>query len=221
MAISYVSVSDSGYQTGAATYDWIHTSGGTNRFLAVDVAILSVPGTVVSNVTFSGVSLSFIGAKSTVSGAGRIESWGLKNPPAGDFHIIVTLSAAVAGAGFAVSYGSVDQTTPTEAYNSAQATNVGAADATVDVTPTVSGSWVHAACATDDTSITANQTTRNNITGALGSGADEDTGPIAPAALTTVSYTNVGALATWAIGGYAIRPLVTAPATVLKPQAWL
>src|ERR1019366_5497518 len=79
------------------------------------------------------------------------------------------------------------------------------------VTPVANNTWIHAAVATDDSSITANQTSRNNVTGATGSGADEDTGPISPAAATVVSYTNVGAAQTWAIGGYAIRPTSARP----------
>jgi hypothetical protein len=127
-------------------------------------------------------------------------------PAIGTNAIAVSLSATCISAGTAVSYTGVDQTTATEAFNSDQATNVGAADATVNITPIAANAWVHGVVATDDTSITANQTSRNNVTGAGGSGADEDTGPVVTPAATAISYTGVGALATWAIGGYAIRP---------------
>lgn len=161
--------------------------------------------------------MTFIGAQSTVSAIGRVESWGLVAPTAGTKQIQVNLSGSIASASCAVSYTGVHQTSPYESFNSAQATNVGAADATVTITPAADSTWIHAAVATDDTAITANQTTRNNVTGAGGSGADEDTGPISPAAATAMSYTNVGALATWAIAGYAIRP-VAAPS--LLASGW-
>lgn len=208
--VTFDAASNSGYQTAQSTYTWNHTCAGSNRFLAVDVAILSVPGTTVLSITYAGVALYKIGAQSTVSGAGRVECWGLAAPTLGTNAIIVTLSASVGSAGTAVSYSGVQQTSPDEGFNSAQATNVGAADATVSVTTVADGDWVHGALATDDTAVTANQTTRNNVTGALGSGADEDTGPQTPAGAVTVSYTAVGALATWAIAGYGIRPATAA-----------
>lgn len=205
--IVFDAASNSGYQAAASSYNWNHTCTGQQRFLAVDISLLSVAGTTVTAVTYNGVALSLIGAKSSVSGADRVECWGLANPASGTNTIAVTLSASIASAGTAVSYTGVHQTVPTEAFNSAQATNGGSpADATVTVTTVAERAWVHAALATDDTAVTANQTSRNNVTGAAGSGANEDTGPIYPAAATAVSYTGVGALATWAIAGYAIRP---------------
>jgi hypothetical protein len=209
--ILFDAASNSGYQAAQSTYTFNRTVTGSNTFLAVDVELLSVPGTTVTSVVDDSgggnVSMSFIGAKSTISGAGRVESWGLVAPATGTKSIQVNLSASIASAATAVSYTGVHQTTPTEAFNSAQATNVGAADATVSITSIADNTWIHGACVTDDTAITANQTTRNNVTGALGSGADEDTGPVTPAGVTAVSYTNVDALKTWAIAGYAIRPL--------------
>lgn len=206
--VQFDAVSNSGYQAAASTYSWSHVCSGTNRFLAVDISMLSA-GQTVTGITYNGVALSLIGARTTVTSFGRIESWGLANPTSGSNTIAVTLSGSIASAGTAVSYTGVDQTTPTEAFNSNQATNVGAADATVTVTSITDNCWIHAAVATSDASITAGQTSRNNVTGAGGSGADEDTGPITPAGGTAMNYTGVGALATWAIGGYGIRPVQT------------
>ena len=205
--IVFDTASNSGYIAASANPTWTHVNNG--NFLAVDVHILSVPGTTASAVTYNGVSMTRIGAQSTVSGAGRVECWGLVAPAMGSNTISVTLTASVVSAGTSVSYGGVHQTSPYEAFNSAQATNVGAADATVNVTSVASNCWIHGACSTDDTAITANQRSRNNVTGAMGSGANEDIGPIAPGA-TAVSYTDVAALATWAMAGYAIRPVAAA-----------
>jgi hypothetical protein len=199
--------SNSGYQAVASTYSWSHTCTGANGFLAVDVSLLSA-GQSVLGVTYNGVSLAFIGARSTVTALGRVECWGLVNPATGANNIVVTLSAAIASASTAVSYTGVNVDPPTEAFNSAQATNGGAADATVTVTTISDNCWVHAALITDDGSVTANQTTRNNVTGAVGSGADEDNNAaITPAGAQVMSYTNVGAAQTWAIAAYAIRPI--------------
>lgn len=213
--IAFDAAANSGYQVAQTTYTFNRTVTGANTFLAVDVEILSVPGTTVTGVTDDGVAMTFIGAKSTVSGAGRVECWGIVNPTAGTKTISVTLSASVNSAATAASYTGVNQIVPTEAFNSAQATNVGAADATVSITSVADNCWVHGACATDDGSITAGQTSRNNVSGAAGSGADEDNnGPVTPPGAATMSYTGVGALATWAIAGYAIRPVAaSSPAT--------
>lgn len=208
--IQFDAAANSGYQAASSSYTFNRTVTGANTFLAVDVSLLSAGQTVTSVIDDSAggaVPLSFIGAKSTVTSFGRVESWGLVAPAAGTKAIQVNLSGAIASVGSAVSYTGVHQSSPTESYNSAQATNVGAADATVTVTPVADQTWLHAAVATDDGSITAGQTSRNNTSGVGGSGADEDTGPISPATGTALSYTGIGALATWAIGGYAIRPV--------------
>lgn len=215
--VKFDAVSNSGYQTLQSTYSWNHTCTGSDRFLSVDIAILSIPGTTVASVTYNGVFLSFIGAKSTVSGAGRVECWSLVAPASGTNTITVTLSTAVASAGIAVSYTGVHQSSPTEGFNSSQATNVGATDATVAITSVANNDWIHAAIATDDTSITANQTTRNNVTGTLGSGANEDNLIVNPPSSITMGYTNVAALATWTIAGYALRPVSAVAIAVAYP----
>lgn len=212
--ILFDAVANSGLQVAQAAYTFNRTINGNNRYLAVDITLLSAGQTVSSIVddsTGGAVPMVFIGARTTVTSFGRVETWGLAAPAYGTKTIAVTLSGSATSVGLAVSYTGVHQTSPTEAFNSAQATNVGTADATVTVTPVADNTWLHAAIATDDGAITAGQTARNNISGgATLSGADEDTGPITPASGTAMSYTNVGALATWAIGGYAIRPVAAA-----------
>lgn len=209
--IALDATANSGYQAAQSTYTFNRTVTGSNTFLAVDVSLLSAGQTVTGIVDdFGGANtaMTLIGAKSTVSSVGRVELWGVANPTAGTKTIQVNLSGSIASAATAVSYTGVHQTSPTEAFNSAQATNVGAADATVDITSVADNCWIHGAIATDDASVTANQTSRNNVTGAGGSAANEDNnGPKTPAGAVTMSYTGVGALATWAIGGYAIRPI--------------
>lgn len=215
--VQFNSKADSGYQAAQSSYSFNRTINGNNRFLAVDVGLLSPGQTVTSVIDDSGganVALTLIKVQSTVTSFGRIETWGLVAPAYGTKAIQVNLSGSIASAAGAVGYTGVQPNAPYEAANSAQATNIGAADATVTVTPLTDNTWLHAAVATDDGAITAGQTARNNVTGAGGSAADEDTGPITPAAATALSYTDVGALATWAIAGYAIRPLAAGPGNV-------
>ena len=195
LLISFDAASNSGYQAASAGYTFTRTVAGSNRFLVVDVALLSAGQTVTSitdDSTGTPAALTLVGVQTSVTGTGRTESWGLVAPALGTKTVSVVLSGSVASSSAAVSYIGAHQTTPTEAWNSASATNAGAADATVTITPVASNTWIHGMVATDDTAITANQTSRNNVSGAGGSGADEDTGPIASPTPTAVSYTGVG-----------------------------
>ena len=211
--IAFDAASNSGYLSAVAepdgVYSWNHTCTGDNRYLVVGVSMLSVAGSSVTGITYNGVALTKIGHVASVSGAVRAELWGLIAPATGSNAIQVTLSAALDSAACAVSFTGVHQTSPTEGFNTATATNVGAADATVDITTVADNDWVIDQVATDDTAISVGtgQTQRNNVTGALGSGADSTEGPKTPAGAVTMNWTDVGAAATWSIAGVAIRPI--------------
>lgn len=209
--ITFDAAGNSGDVAAASSWSGSASWNGTDRMLAVDVSMLG-PGVTVTAMTYGGTACTLVGSKSTITSFGSVESWRILqsapgSPAAGSNTLSVTLSGSIEFSVEWVSYAGVHQTSPTESYNSAQATNVGAANATVTVTPAADGTWIHGAVVASDTSITAGQTSRNNVSGTLGSGADEDAGPISPAAGTTISYTGVGAAVTWAIGGYAIRPV--------------
>lgn len=206
--IAFDAASNSGYQAASSSYSWSHTCTGADRYLVVGVAMLSLAQTV-SSITYNSVNLTLIGVRASISGAARVELWGLTAPTTGSNTIAVTLSGSIASASIATSLTAVHQTSPIEAFNSAQATNVGAADATVDVTTVASNDWIIDIIATDDTAITvgSGQTQRGNVTGLGGSGAMSTEGPKASAGAVTMSWTDVGALATWATGAVAIRPL--------------
>lgn len=218
--IAFDAASNSGYQAAASTYNWSHTFTGSDRFANIDVAILSVGGSV-SSVDVGGLAASLVIGKT--QGVYRIEKWKRDNPGSGAKTITVTLSGVLASAAAVISLTGVHQTSSTEGENSASAVNVGAADATVDVTTVANNDWVLDGVATSDTAITigAGQTSRNNVTGAAGSGADSTEGPISPAAAVTMSWTSVGAAATWAIAAVGVRPnnASTLPTDVLWAQS--
>lgn len=211
--IQFDAASNSGYQTAQSTYSWSHTCTGSNRYLTVGISMLSVGGASVSSITYNSVALSLIKAQASAVGAIRSELWGLVAPTTGSNTIVVTLSASLDSAAGAVSYTGVEQTTPYEAANSATATNVGAADATVNVTTVADNDWTFDNVATDDTAITvgAGQTSRSNVTGTLGSGAMSSEGPKTPAGSVTMSWTNVDALKTWSTVAAALRPVAAGP----------
>ncbi len=220
--ISFDANSDSGYQTAQSTYSWNHTCGGTDRYLRVGISMLSVAGSSVSSITYNGVALSLLRAKASVSGAVRAELWELVAPAIGTHSIAVTLSASLDSIGTAISLNGVHQTSPSEGAADATATNVGAADATVNVTTVADNDWVSDIVASDDTAITvgAGQTQRVNVTGTLGSGALSTEGPKTPAGSVTMSWANVGALATWTIVAAAVRPIAAASLVTGNPWSY-
>ena len=207
--IAFDAASNSGYQATASTYNWLHTCTGSNRYLVVGVSLLSVVGSSVTGITYNTIAMTFLGAISSVSGAVRAELWGLAAPATGSNSIEVTLSTGLVSAACAVSFVGVHQSSSTEGLNTASATNVGAADATVNVTTVADNDWVVDQIAANDTAITvgAGQTSRNNVTGAVGSGADSTEGPKSPAGSVTMSWTDVGATVTWSIAAIALRPV--------------
>lgn len=217
--ISFDASSNSGYQAASSSYSWSHTCSGANRYLVVGVSMLSISQTV-SSVTYNSVGLSLLGSRSSITGACRVELWGLVAPVTGSNTVAVTLSGSIASAAGAVSFTGVNQTSSTESFNSAQATNgVSAADATVDVTTVADGDWCVDALATDDTAVTvgAGQTQRMNVTGVGGSGAMSTEGPKSPAGAVTMSWTSVGALATWAIGSIGLRSTLASSSQTASP----
>lgn len=211
VGIALDAAGNSGDQGAASSYSGAVVWSGNNRILCVDVSLLGA-GVTVTAMTYGGATCTLVGVRSTVTSFGRIEQWRIIQsdagaPPAGSNTLAVTLSGSLEFAVEWTSYTGVHQTSPTEGFNSNQATNAGSAtDASVSVTSVADRCWIHAAVSANDTSITANQTTRNNIAGTLGSGANEDTGPVTPAGATTMSYSGMGLTTTWAIAGYAIRP---------------
>lgn len=207
--IDFDAASNSTYKTASASYSWSHVCTGDSRVLYVGISMLSVGGSSVTGITYNSVAMTFKGAIASVSGAVRTEIWELVAPASGSNSIAVTLSGALDSIGNACSFSQVHQTIPSEALNTASATNVGAADATVDVTTVADMDWVVDNVATNDTAITvgAGQTSRNNVTGTLGSGAMSTEGPKTPAGSVTMNWTSVGAAQTWSTVAIGVRNL--------------
>lgn len=210
MAIAFDAASNSTYQTAQSSYSWSHTCTGTNGYLFVSIAMLSVLGTNVSSITYNGVKLiQIIDSATQFTGAIRTEIWGLANPATGTNTIAITLTAGLDSVGMASSFTGVNQALSTEGEIASGATNgLSPADATLNVQTIGDNDWIIDSVATSDTSITvqAGETSRNNVSGTLGSGAMGTRGPITPPASQAMGWTNVGAAQSWAIAAVAIRP---------------
>lgn len=214
MSIAFDAKSNSGYQSGTSSASWTHTCTGSDGFLAVNVELLSLNDTV-SGITYDGVSLTLIGAQNVAGGTGRVEQWGLVNPATGANSIGVTMSGFLLWVATAVSYTGVDQTTPAEAWNgNSGLAPVGGVNSVI-VTTVEANDWIIAALSTNaaGTYITSGGgfNSRNKVTGSGGTGADEDTGPIASPGANTMTYSNSLSSSSWAMAGYGIRPAAVAP----------
>lgn len=200
--------------TGAS---WTHTCGTFgSRYLVVGVCLVA-PSITVTGITYNGVSMDFLFARTSVSTNLRVELWGLKIPDAGANTVLVTLSGSiglvVAGA---VSFFNVSQSSPTDGTNGNGAVNVGAADATVSLTTVADYDWVVDVVSAIDGSITvgAGQTQRMNVVASGNSEAMSTKGPVHPAGSTTMYWTDIGALAEWVIACVALKnaiPVATTP----------
>lgn len=204
--ISFESVYNSGYQATASSYNITSVDcTGSNTALYVGVSMLSVGGSSVTSITHNGDNLTLLGAVASVSGAIRSELWRRISPDTGAQTVAITLSTGLISASGALCLSGVNQTVPEEGTATATATNVGAADATVNVVSVADNDWFVGVVATDDTAITPSLTSRWNVTGAGGSGSGETTGPKSPAGTQAVGWTGVAGLATWSVVGTAVR----------------
>lgn len=209
VGIAFDASSNSGDQSSVSTFTFSRTVTLANPFLALDVGLLSTPNATVTAIDdFGGgnVNIPIIGSQ-IATGIGLIVQLGLANPVTGTKTIQVNLSASLTSGAVATIYGGVDQIEPTEAFNSAQGVNVGAANASVTITPIVDKTWIHAATSTNDPAATNNQTSRGTVTDAVFGRvlAEDNNAAVTPAAATTMTAA-IAAAKAWAIAGYAIRP---------------
>jgi hypothetical protein len=210
-SVAWDATSNSGAQVFATSYSWNVTCNGSNRYLTVGVSIYSATATV-SSIVRDSQSMTLLGAKT--QGSYRSELWGLSNPNSGTKSCLVTLDTDfLDSAATANSFTNVDQTTGTESFVSAGATN-GASDdpATVDSTTVVSGDIVVDCLTTGSFSpvVGSGQTQESNIGDAIGCSGSSIEGPKSPAGSVTMSWTGIGMFGTWAIAAVGLRPVPSA-----------
>jgi hypothetical protein len=192
--------------SGVNTFNWNHTVSGSNRLLLVGISISST--TNVNTVTYNGTPLTRLGFQNN---SVRMEIWRLYPPDVGTHAIAVNMAAAASVVAGAVSFTGVDQTTPFDGvapvFNTSNAGTV-----SVSITPATNNAWVFDTMASNQIGgnpvpTGTGQTLRwRNINAVTGAGST--TGPISPAALTTMNWTVTGnAPRRSAIGAVALRPV--------------
>ncbi len=201
IGIYWDAASNSGYKASFSTYNWNHTTTGTNRGLVVNVSLF-LTGSVTS-VTYNSVNLEFI--RQDTIGVYRNEMWVLYNPTVGTNSIVVTLNTSLTSIAGADSYTGVD-TDMVEANTGT--TGSGVSTPSLNLTTVSDQAWVVDGLTTSNASmsVSGGQTQRNNQTGALGTGAVGDKGPITPQGSTTMSWSAVTLTDSWALGALALNP---------------
>ena len=98
-----------------------HTSSGDDRLMLVSVSMANPGSRTVSDISYNGTMLTFVGAHANGSNEARVEVWALVAPDLGAHDVVVTLSGAnSAGTVVGVtSFTGVDQTTPLGTFASA------------------------------------------------------------------------------------------------------
>ena len=109
MAVAYDNDTQALNNTNVSSVTYSHTTAGSNRALAVFVALHGT-GQTVSSITYAGTALTVIG---TITGATnqRLEAWGLAAAATGANNVVVTLSASNDGwDASAISFTGANQT---------------------------------------------------------------------------------------------------------------
>jgi hypothetical protein len=211
MTIAFDASSNSGYEASLSTYSWNHTVGSSVLFGGVlcGVAIF-LTGTVLS-ITYGGVALSFV--RADVSGIYRSEIWYLPNPPLGSNSVVVTLSTSLTSIAGVSSYSKCGGVA---AQGGASGINT---PASLSITPLQNNAIVVANLTTKTASGISDaggQTNCWNNSGALGSNFSSNSGPVTPAAATTITYNGIGVVDTWVMSAVALLDITTMPRPIYR-----
>lgn len=188
---------------------WSHTVGsGSNRVLIVGVSLRDA-NVSVSNITYGGTGLTFIGSSNEAGLDVRIEMWRLIAPATGTANIVVTLSAAKRIVGGATSFTGVNQTTPNGAFNSAQGNSTPTPVVTVSsVSGAVVIDTVAAMANTNSLIVNAGQDLRWSGSTSNGNNDVRGGGSTKPGAATVTMSWTLSSAKPWAIGAISLNPII-------------
>lgn len=205
MALAYDnSASSAAAANTSLTYS--HTTAGSNRILVVGVALEITGAITVTSVTYAGVPMSFIRARSNTSAAPdkRVELFWLPNPATGANDVVVTTSATADIQAGSISLTGAMLTGQPDASNDA----IGASTApSVAVVTIEDNDWVIDVQTGEGTTNTAGagQTERwSQTTGGFESSGSHE-GPKTPAGSVTMSWSTSDD-DEWAIAAAAFAP---------------
>ncbi len=198
-----------------------HTVAGTDKLLLVAVSIGD--DTAVSNITYSGQSLTRIRFDEIVNTNRRSELWYLVNPPAGTANVIVTLDKSEKIVLGAISFSGVHQSNPINTHNGATDA-LGTTEPSVNLTTTIDDAFIIDVVSTVDGPMTptASQTERWDLARGQLAGS-VSTKQTTTAGSYTMSWTNNGGTDQWAMSAAALRPVDPncGPAGTFTTNEWM
>lgn len=185
-----------------------HTSSGSDRLMLVAVSMANPGGNSVTDITYNGVALSWVGAAANASNEARVEIWALVAPDIGTHNLVVNwigpnLTGAVVGI---KTFTGVDQTTPLGTFSGASGDS--------------SSPAVNVSSGNDElvfAAITVESASNYNLVPGSGQQEqwdlhDDDANSSASTKAGSASVTmdwSFGGSNQWAIGGISIRPTVS------------
>jgi len=202
---------------GTVTDNFTHTTGaGANRLLIVGVSmnITNAPTTAVTSITYSGTTLSLLGAHNDAGNTRRVEMWSLLNPASGSnlaLNVSINIPVAAATVGIvagATTFTGVDQTVPMGSFVSAN--GAAGANSQMDVPSTVNGMILDTLATGGNQAVTVSgpQVSRWNLTS--GGGTDPPdvtaTGSSRTGAASVPISETFGGTSNWSLGAVSINP---------------
>ncbi|PJE64865.1 MAG: hypothetical protein COU90_01205 [Candidatus Ryanbacteria bacterium CG10_big_fil_rev_8_21_14_0_10_43_42] len=141
--IAYDATSNSGSKLNVSSFNWSHTTSGTNRLLVVGVAMNDSTDSdrTVTGITYNSVAMTNVREDDNDADNNSTSLWYLANPSSGANTIAVTLNGTNSGAtGAAISLTGVDQLSPLDAQNGSTLTNNNSLS--TSVTTIADNAWV-------------------------------------------------------------------------------
>jgi choice-of-anchor A domain-containing protein/uncharacterized repeat protein (TIGR01451 family) len=211
----------------ASSLTFSHDPGnGADKLLLVGISVgnsgLTGDPPTVTDVTYDGASINFVGTRRSGTGGGnsddvRVYIYSLVNPADGPNDIEITLSSSGAIVAQAVTFTGVDQVNPLGNFQSANGTS---SPASLNVTSALGErvfsvvAFDHDFTSSNDVSIGAGQTeVFNDQTGNVTGAASLEDGA------ATVATTYTGPSQDWALGAVSIKPGSSGSGTTTFTQA--
>lgn len=206
------------WSTGVSNYTYSHTTAGTDRFLAVSVAIFNSAARTVTGITYNGVALTKLHSITAAleGNTQDFEVWYLINPTVGANTISVTLSASASFTqSVAISYNGIDQVAPIDSQAIGQ--SLVAADTFAQATTVVSSqaslitfAWPRA---TPPTSVGGIARIFS-----LQAGAGADSNGNVPTGSQSLTWTRVGATSWPGVSSFSILTTAAEAGRVTAPK---
>jgi len=204
-AIAIDNISSNNISNGSSFTVSHTTSAGSDRFMLVGISLWNEDFETVTSVTYSGQSLTYVGAQA-IDDDSRVEIWKLLNPPVTTSNVQIIFNETVqrnAGAGV-ITFTGVDQANPHDAF---QGSSADSAQASITLA-SATNNLVFAVAASEQQDAAMSISLGDQRWNYKASGNNTLTGAgatIAGSASTTLRW-NLNSSEIWSVGAVSINP---------------